>query len=770
MIDFAYYLLKVTICSGIFFLYYLLALRNKLFHQWSRFYLLITVLLSLLAPLLQFTIWHQFQTQQNQAIELLRIVGSANSYLDEITITNQSSVSFNYWIIFLYASVSLVLLALLCISLFNIFLLIKKHTVSLVDRIKFINTDAKGTPFSFLEFIFWNRAIDIQSETGQQIFQHELVHVKEKHTVDKLFMQIVIIVFWCNPFFWLIRRELKLIHEFIADKKAIAEHGTAALAAMILQSAYPSQFNSITNQFFQTSIKRRLAMLSKIQNPRINYISRLIALPLLAITVFAFTVRTKNTGVPNIALEKTFTVVIDAGHGMQGDHYTGATSGKLSEDQIALAISKKVKELNTNDKIKIVFSRSSDQLTDLTKRVDVAKENNANLFISVHLNAAPSPDSTGIEVCVSNKNTVDQNKSELIGSILQQELAKIYNTKPFLVKRQVGIYVLDQNICPAVMVECGYLTNSNDRQFISNDANQSAVAKKILAAIQRYAAASETSFISSDIDTVPRKIKSVNVDKHAGTIIVTYQDDKKEVLKAKGSEGFSEKPLYVVNGMKFENGLPALDVNKITAVHILKGEQGSSKYGDKGKNGVVEIITNEEGFGQPLYIVDGKITGYAEMNGINPNDIESINVLKGDGAISKYGDKAKDGVVEITMKKKQQPAADTIPEKIFTKTEIEPSVDKKEWTSFLSKNLQPFIVNAAEKGMSPGQYTVVVKFLIRRDGSVGDIKAVKDPGYGLGETVVKFMKDSPKWKPALQNGKPVSSYHEQPVTFVIQEQ
>src|SRR4029079_19159730 len=100
---------------------------------------------------------------------------------------------------------------------------------------------------------------------------------------DKLLVQLVLVVFWCNPFFWLIRRELKLIHEFIADKKAVGEQGTAALAAMILSASYPSQFNSITNQFFQTSIKRRLVMLAKIQNPKFNYISRVLALPILVL-------------------------------------------------------------------------------------------------------------------------------------------------------------------------------------------------------------------------------------------------------------------------------------------------------------------------------------------------------------------------------------------------------------------------------------------------------------------------------------------------------
>jgi len=183
---------------------------------------------------------------------------------------------------------------------------------------------------------------------------------------------------------------------------------------------------------------------------------------------------------------------------------------------------------------------------------------------------------------------------------------------------------------------------------------------RILTAIQRYAASSETSFISNRIDTTPAKIKSVNVDKGAGTIVVTYQNGNKEVLPAKGAESYSEKPLYVVNGMKFENGLPELDPKKIAEVNVLKGNQAGSKYGDKGRNGVVEIITNEEGFGQPLYVVDGKITSYGEIHAINANDIESINVSKGAAATSVYGDRAKDGLVDIKMKKKQPAGADSI--------------------------------------------------------------------------------------------------------------
>jgi N-acetylmuramoyl-L-alanine amidase len=375
MIAFAYYLLKVIICSGVLFLYYHIALRNKLFHQWNRFYLLISVFISLIAPLVQVSVMHQVSDEPNKAIRMLQVFQSADGYLEEITIRGRQGVTADQWLMIIYLVISVVLLVSVLLSLNKIFSIIKSHTVQWIEKIRFVNSNAKGTPFSFFNFIFWNKDIDLQTETGRQIFQHELVHVKEKHTLDKLVIQLVLIVFWCNPFFWLLRRELQLIHEFIADKKSVGERGTAALAAMILSSSYPAQFNSLTNHFFQTSIKRRLAMLTKIQNVKINYISRIPALPILAITILAFTLRTKTVNVSSIKLDKQITVVIDAGHGINANGtHDGAREGKVYEDDITLAIAKKIQEINANDKIKIVLTRSSDENIDLHKRVDVAKK------------------------------------------------------------------------------------------------------------------------------------------------------------------------------------------------------------------------------------------------------------------------------------------------------------------------------------------------------------------------------------------------------------
>lgn len=114
------------------------------------------------------------------------------------------------------------------------------------------------------------------------------------------------------------------------------------------------------------------------------------------------------------------------------------------------------------------------------------------------------------------------------------------------------------------------------------------------------------------------------------------------------------------------------------------------------------------------------------------------------------------------------PVADTA-SIIFIKAEVEASVDRQEWIDHLTKNLQSPIEKAAKKGMKAGTYTVQVKFLVEKDGSISDVQALNDPGFGLALAAVKALKTGPKWNAGEQNGKKVRSYHTQPITFVIQE-
>lgn len=510
MIALLYYLIKVVICSGILFLYYHLALRNKIFHQWNRFYLLAVVILSLTIPLAQFTFIHGAEKTPG-AMQLLQVVQSADNYMEEIYIQGHRSVTTEQWIESGYILVSLFIFITVVLAFVRIYLLIKKHQVQLVDEIKVVSTEVKGTPFSFFHYIFWNAKIDINSPAGRQIFQHELVHIKDAHTYDKLFMQLTLVGFWCNPFFWLIRKELNLIHEFIADKKSIQHKDTAALAAMILQAAYPHQYHAMTNQFFQSSIKRRILMLTKIKNPRITYFSRMLALPIIAFVILAFTVRTKF-------IQETKGIATDIIF-----KKPGIENVLFNINDTLPKIKKEIKKVDVNKSIKTIVVT----YTDGTSEVMTVQE--------------------------ANKKGLLQN-----GGVEKERIANKKENKKKM------------------------MLNENDA-----------------------------------------------------------------------------KPLYVADGKELKEPIYTIDPKMIHSIDVLKGKTATDKYGEKGKNGVVEITMKKTSQvtghisikPAPVYFLDGKQVTKSDVEHLDMKSIESVNILNKEGALEKYGEIGRNGVVEITLKK-----------------------------------------------------------------------------------------------------------------------
>ena len=168
-------------------------------------------------------------------------------------------------------------------------------------------------------------------------------------------MNIVLIFFWINPFFWLIQKELSMIHEFIADKEALEDNDINAFAEMILQTIYPGQRFSLTNNFFHSPLKRRLIMFTKNKNPKASYVSRLLVLPLAAFVFFAFTLKMKTVTTSTFYSAKKITVIIDAGHGGSDN---GVIENNIKEKDLTLAIAKEIKELNKNENLNIILSRT----------------------------------------------------------------------------------------------------------------------------------------------------------------------------------------------------------------------------------------------------------------------------------------------------------------------------------------------------------------------------------------------------------------------------
>ena len=144
---------------------------------------------------------------------------------------------------------------------------------------------------------------------------------------------------------------------------------------------------------------------------------------------------------------------------------------------------------------------------------------------------------------------------------------------------------------------------------------------------------------------------------------------KTTVISLKSNSSIDREPLYIYDGKEIKKG-DVKDANDIESMTVIKGKEAVDKYGERGKDGVIVIISknapleitskpkseirlNSKGLGilDPIYVLDGVEISKSDMEKVDSDSIEKMSVLKGDKAIDKYGDKAKNGVVEIFSKK-----------------------------------------------------------------------------------------------------------------------
>ena len=203
------------------------------------------------------------------------------------TTTNHNGVILDWadYVLIATGVITIALLGLLLLHIFKIQFLKNRSEVTKMDGFDFINTNEENAPFSFLNNLFWKQTISLKEEGGQQIFKHEITHIQQKHTWDRIYCQIIASLFWMNPFNWIVQKELVAIHEFIADEEAVGNSNVADFAKMLLQTHYGNHFLNPSHSFFYSSIKRRLAMLTQTSNPKYSYLRRVMVLPVLIITI-----------------------------------------------------------------------------------------------------------------------------------------------------------------------------------------------------------------------------------------------------------------------------------------------------------------------------------------------------------------------------------------------------------------------------------------------------------------------------------------------------
>jgi beta-lactamase regulating signal transducer with metallopeptidase domain len=283
------YVLKSIFISGMFLGYYWVALRNKSFNYYNRFYLLFSIACGLIIPFFNFS-WVIIDKQA------MPVSPETLNYISlQITDRHSSTTTWQDVVFYSAISVSAFLLFVFAFNIFKIYQLKRRSAVVKMEGVDFIYTDLDQAPFSFLNNLFWKESIPIDEDFGKKIFKHELTHIHQKHTLDVLFCQIINSVLWMNPFNWLIQKELKAIHEFIADKEAVGNNNVDEFVQLLLQAHYGKHFLNPTHAFYYSSIKRRLVMLTTTNNARFHFLRKVLVLPITFATIFTLSVSARET-------------------------------------------------------------------------------------------------------------------------------------------------------------------------------------------------------------------------------------------------------------------------------------------------------------------------------------------------------------------------------------------------------------------------------------------------------------------------------------------
>lgn len=577
MITVLYYLLKVVICSGLLFSYYWLVLRNKQFHQYNRFYLLGISIISWVVPFIKIGIVRAQISAQPAIVHLASVVAEGNSSFEQVVVEKSNQFTWDNLLIAISLAITLFFIIKFVVSLWKVGKLIMRYPIQELMGLSLVMTNVKGTPFSFFNYIFWNTSIDLKSEVGQRILAHEVVHIEENHSFDKLIIELQLVVGWVNPFTWFIRNELYLIHEFIADQHSIENNDAGVLAQLLLASAYPQQQHILTNTFFFSPIKRRIQMLTQSSNPKFSYFRRLAILPILTATVLLFAFRNGNDNSrPIVKLEKTYTVVIDAGHG-GSDPGATALDG-TNEKDMALLIVKKLKSLNNNPNINIVLTRESDKFISATERANFSNKEKADLFLSIHMGGSDNVNDNGALYFVPFKFNKHFKESELLANTLLVKMSNIISNGN-VTRKKSGIWVVESVNMPAVLVECGYITNKNDFQIVKS--NQDIIASQLLLGIENY--------LSSKSKTLPIK-NEVSVTKPVSQDLT---QTKNELIESKKDLEEAKEAIRAIDSIDFASKISDL-ISNLDLNGIAKSAMNSAKVSKKVRDSILKLDLNKK--------------------------------------------------------------------------------------------------------------------------------------------------------------------------------
>ncbi|MBK0382127.1 TonB family protein [Pedobacter sp. SD-b] len=643
--NWANYLIQINLYLILFYGFYLLLLKNETFFNLNRTYLVGSAFFAIITPLLRAN-WVKvlFITDKVQTswanVNVVVMQGFASPIAKD-----------NTWVVGDYLT-----LAYLAI----VFFLIVRLIIRLVKLSKLLKSEHILEAFSFFKKININPALPHQA----QIEKHELIHAKQLHSADVIFFELLSVFNWFNPICYLYKKSIKHIHEFIADEAAVKMSESKSEYAMLLFSKnFGLNPKQLTNNFFnQSLLKRRIKMLQKPKSRKTAILKYGLSVPLFLLAIILSSAKISE----NKTIDKIATTV------KPKQDISEIIAPKAMIDLVSKPTKNELKINKEGD-----FIAFKKYLAQNLKYPTEAKESKLAGKVAVEFNVKNGGKIDGVVAKTMNDNS------------LGQESMKAVYSYPEKLNVEAGTYTIFINyVLEGSDIKA--LDNTNELGIIKNYIGElvvTAFAKEKNTQINEVkvrGTAKEQDEIYQNVEVLPsfpgglvafgkflgdnlkypQKARDAKIEGRVYCQFVVEKDGSLNDIKiARGIGGGCDEEAVRVLAIspKWNPGVQNGEKVRVSYTVPIFFQMNPGSLNSVKKNLTPEQIQkNRESIDaildrKVLMVIDGVEIDRSTkpLNDlIKPGDIESMNVLKGESAIKKYGDKGINGVIEITTKKK----------------------------------------------------------------------------------------------------------------------
>ena len=571
MYDLMIYSLKVGGCLAVFYLFFKLLLSRETFHRFNRIVLLGAMVLSFVLPLCVITVYRELPVLPESPAEEAVTTVAAEPPAEPFPWEKLAGGAF--------VAGAVVTLLGTCCSLFGVVRLVRRGSRErLEDGSVLVRTDRAVTPFSWGRYIVMSGK-DL-AENGDAILLHERAHLRLRHSLDLIVTDVAGCLQWFNPAMWLLRRELRAIHEYEADE-AVLESGVDArdYQLLLIRKAAGGRWYSVANSFNHSKLKNRITMMLRKRSSRWAGARVLLLLPLMGVALGAFA-------------ETAYVFPED----------------KVTKEKPGIRI-RGVKSSSGKEPLVLVDGRRTDRM-----------------------------------------DTLESERIESITVLRDSTATAVYGEKG---RNGVILVEMKKDTEPASM----YL-EVKKAKVVSGK--------------------SGTVIVSDSVGTV------VTAGQPEEVTVVGYGMKSKEgnVVRFRGHRrSDSRTVVYLVDGVRVPE-IESLDPNRIESISVLKDASVPAEYLAEGCTGVIAITTKrtpdarqaavESVEGSPdssttvykgsvtvngafsegtLILINGKEAAQADVDALKPGRIKKMTVYKGDEAVKRYGERGRNGVADIRVRK-----------------------------------------------------------------------------------------------------------------------